>query len=138
MSRARSRKASGTVSRDAHAGDLAHDVVEALDVLDVDRGVDVDAGVEQLLDVLVAALVAAAGHVAVRQLVDDRDARLAREQGIEIELGELPVLVGDVAGAAAPPGRRAGLGFDAAVGFDQADDHVDVLPPQLARALSIA
>jgi hypothetical protein len=37
-----------------------HDVVEALQVLDVEGGVDVDAGVQQLLHVLPAAFVAAA------------------------------------------------------------------------------
>ena len=36
MSRRRSKKASGTVSRTAHAGDLRDHVVEALEVLDVD------------------------------------------------------------------------------------------------------
>ena len=48
ISSARSSTASGTVSRTAHAGDLRDHVVQALDVLDVERGVDVDAGVEQL------------------------------------------------------------------------------------------
>ena len=43
-----SKTESGTVSRTMHAGDLGHHVVQALDVLDVDGGVDVDAGVEQL------------------------------------------------------------------------------------------
>ena len=60
ISSARSRIESGTVSRTRHAGDLRHHVVEAVDVLDVERGVDVDAGVEQLLDVLPALGVARA------------------------------------------------------------------------------
>ena len=42
------------------AGDLRDDVVQALEVLDVERRVDVDAGVEQLLDVLPALGVARA------------------------------------------------------------------------------
>ena len=46
-----------------HAGDLGHHVVQALDVLDVDGRIDVDAGVEQLLDVLPALGVARAGRV---------------------------------------------------------------------------
>jgi len=37
-----------------HAGDLCHHVVQALDMLDVDGGVDIDAGVEQLFDILPA------------------------------------------------------------------------------------
>ena len=38
----------------ARAGDLGDDVVEAFDVLDVDRGIDVDACGEQLFHVLPA------------------------------------------------------------------------------------
>ena len=72
---------------DAHAGDLADDVVQALEVLHVDRGVDVDAGVEQLLDVLPALGVARARRVGVRELVDERSARGSpRERGVEVEL----------------------------------------------------
>ena len=59
----------------AHARDLRHDVVQALDVLDVDGGVDVDAGVQQLLDVLVALGMPAAGDVGVGELVDQDQAR---------------------------------------------------------------
>jgi hypothetical protein len=57
----------------AHAGDPVDHVVEALQVLDVDRGVDVDAGVQQLHHVLPAALVAAARRRCVREFVDQRD-----------------------------------------------------------------
>ena len=59
------------------AGDPLDDVVQRLEVLDVDRGDDVDAGVEQLVDVLPALLVAGAGHVGVRELVDERPRRAA-------------------------------------------------------------
>ena len=38
----------------AHAGDLGDDIVEAFDMLDVERGIDVDAGGEQLLDIEIA------------------------------------------------------------------------------------
>ena len=55
---------------DADAGDAADDVVQALQVLHVHRRPDVDAGVEQLLDVLPALGVARARRVAVRQFVE--------------------------------------------------------------------
>ena len=74
----------------AHAGDLRHDVAERLEVLHVEGRVDVDAGVEQLLDVLPALRVArrriAAADVGVRELIDQQQLRLARERGVEIEL----------------------------------------------------
>src|SRR6202008_1647982 len=65
---------------DPPAGDPGDDVVEAFQVLDVNGGVDVDAGIEHFDHVLPAAFVAAAGHVAVRQLVDQRHGRVARPQ----------------------------------------------------------
>jgi hypothetical protein len=55
---------------------ICDDVVERLDVLDVDGGDDVDAGVQQLFDVLPPLLVAGAGCVGVGELVDERDDRL--------------------------------------------------------------
>ena len=70
------------------AGDPLDDVVERLEVLDVDRGDDVDARVEQLVDVLPALLVAAAGHVGVGELVDERDRRPAGEDGVDVHLLE--------------------------------------------------
>ena len=71
-----------------HAGDLLDDVVDRLEVLDVDRGDDVDAGGEQLLDVLPALRVARAGHVGVGELVDQRDLGPAGEHGVDVHLGE--------------------------------------------------
>ncbi len=79
------------------AGDLLDDVVEALEVLDVERGVDVDAGVEQLLDVLPALGVARAGGVGVGQLVDQEHRRLAGEGGVEVELAQRDAAVLDAA-----------------------------------------
>ncbi|MCY1290775.1 hypothetical protein D9M70_399350 [compost metagenome] len=101
-----------------HAGDVAHLVVEAFQVLDVDRGVDVDAGIQQFLDVLPALGVAAAGGVAVGQLVDQRQLRRIGEQAVEVQLGELDAAV---LGAQRWLLRQSGeqrLGLGAAVGLD--------------------
>ena len=76
-----------------HPGDLLDDVVERLQVLHVDGGDDVDAGVEQLLHVLPALLVARARDVAVRELVDERDLRVPGEDGVHVHLGERPAAV---------------------------------------------
>ena len=101
-------------------------------MLDVDGGVDVDAGVEQLLDVLVAAFVASAGRVGVRQFVDQRDLRLARQQPVQVELGELQSLVFLRAPRHDLEPFEQGLRLGAAVRFHQADDHVHALAAQLA------
>ena len=55
-------------------------------MLDVDGGVDVDAGIQQLLDVLVALGMAAARNIGVGQLVDEDQIRPPLERGIDIEL----------------------------------------------------
>ena len=70
------------------AGDLLHHVVEGLEVLDVDGGDHVDAGVEQLLDVLPALLVTRSGHVGVRELVDQGDLRVTGQHSVEVHLLE--------------------------------------------------
>ena len=53
------------------AGDARDDVGEALEMLDVERGPDVDLRVEQFLDVLPALGMAAVGRVGVGEFVDD-------------------------------------------------------------------
>ena len=84
----------------AHVRDLGDDVVEALDVLDVDRGVDVDAAVEQLLDVEIALGMAAAGRIGMGELVDQHDLRAPRD---DARRGPSPRATG-------PCSRRAGAG----------------------------
>jgi hypothetical protein len=112
----------------AHAGDPVDHVVEAFQVLDVDRGADVDAGVEQFDHVLPAAFVAAAGRVAVRQFVHQRQPGPAREQGVEVEFLQRAALVFDALA------RQDFEPFDqpqrlaATVGFHQPHDHVHALP----------
>ena len=118
---------------DADAGDLADDVVQAFQVLDVHRRVDVDAGVEQLVDVLPPLCVARARDVGVRELVDDDERGLARERGVEVELLQLDAAIGEA------PARQDFEPFDerggllATVRLDQADHHVDAFGLLLAR-----
>lgn len=119
------------------AGDLLDDVVEALQVLDVDGGGHVDAGVEEFPDVLPAFGVAAAGGVGVGEFVDERELRAAGEQGVDVEFGEGGTAVAD--GAAGQHGQvpELVLGAPAAVGLDQSDDDVEgfvvAQPPALGE-----
>ena len=92
---------------DADAGDAADHVVQAFDVLDVDGRIDVDAGVEQLVDVLPAFRVARAGRVGVREFVDQEQRRAARERGVEIEFAQRAAAVLDFPAAAALRGPRS-------------------------------
>ena len=99
-------------------------------MLDVQRGDDADARAQDLLDVLVALRVAAAGGVGVGQLVDQGDGRPAGEHGVEVHLLQHDAAVLD------PPARHLlqladlGGGLRPAVRLDEADHHVDALPPQ--------
>ncbi len=113
----------------AHAdvGDAFDDVVEAFEMLDVERGVDVDARTQDLLHVLIAFFVAAAGDVGMSQFVDQHQGRTALQHGVQVQLLEGAALVGDV------PARHGGqapgelFGFPAAVGFDNAHHQIDTL-----------
>ena len=100
-------------------------------MLDVHRGVDVDAGVEQFFDVLVAALVPAARGIEVGQFVHQRHLGLAREQGVEVEFFQQAAAIIDAAARQQRQALHQGLGFGAAVGFHQAHHHVHALPVQL-------
>ena len=71
---------------DDHAGDLRDEIVQALDVLDVQRRVDRDAGVQQLEDVLPPLGVARARGIGVRQLIDQDHGGAAGQRRIEVEL----------------------------------------------------
>ena len=71
-----------------HTGDRLDDVVERLEVLDVDRRDHVDPGIQQLVDVLPALLVARPRHVGVRELVDQRHRSGAGQQPVEVHLLE--------------------------------------------------
>ena len=69
-----------------HAGQLGHPVVERLQALDVDRREHVDAGVEHVLDVLVALAVLQAGRVGVGKLVDQAELRSAAKDRRQVHL----------------------------------------------------
>ena len=69
----------------AHLGDLQHHIVEAFEVLDIERGPHVDAGGQQFIDVLPALGVAATRHVGVGVFVHQQQARPAPERRVEVE-----------------------------------------------------
>ena len=79
------------------AGDARDDVGETLEMLDVERRPDVDARVEQLLDVLPALRMAAVRSVGVGELVDDDQLGLARKRRVEIEFLERAAVIFDPA-----------------------------------------
>ena len=118
----------------ADARDPLDDVVQRFEVLDVDGRDDVDAGVEQLVDVRPALLVARTRRIAVGQLVDEDEVGMAAQDGVHVHLGELAAAVLD------RPARHdlevADLigGALAAVCLDESDDDIGAA---LAAAASL-
>ena len=135
MASARSRIESGTVSRTRTRGDLRDDVVEAFDVLNVERGVDVDAVVQQLFDVEVALGMAAARDIGVGEFVDQRELRAPREEGVEVHLLELTVLVLEAMAGDDFEALQQRLGLLAPMRLDHADDDVVAVLLSGARLL---
>ncbi|MNG81952.1 hypothetical protein D3C79_406200 [compost metagenome] len=97
-------------------------------MLHVEGGVDVYAGAEQLLHILPAFLVAAAGGIGVGQLIHHYDGGLAFEQAIQVHL--LQSLLAVVMQLAWLDGElvEQRQGLLAPVGLDHADENVDSFP----------
>ena len=118
-----------------HMRDLGDHIVETLDVLDVDRTIDVDSVVEQFLNIQIALGMPAARRVGMGELVHKNDLRMPRDDGIEIHLLEpLPLVFNVAAGNDFEPFQQS-LGFLAAVGFHDADRHVIAVEFAGARLL---
>src|SRR5207244_11626726 len=79
-----------------YPGDLGNDVVQAVDMLDIQRRENIDTGGDQLLDVEIALGVSAAGGVGVGEFVDKNELRLALEDSVEIHFGQQVTLVPDL------------------------------------------
>ena len=108
-------------------GDLRHHVVQALDVLDIERCEDIDPGSQDLLDVLVALRMPRTRRIGVRELIDQGEGRAPFEQGFEIHLGKAAALVVDV-----PPRQhlqtvQERLRLGPAVCLDDGRDHVQAV-----------
>ena len=124
------------------ARDLRDKVVETLEMLNVQRRPNVDAGVEQLFDILPTFRMArrrlAAHQVRVRELVDEQDPGSALERRVEIELLPYHPAVAD--GQRGQTLERQGepLRLGAAVRLDVTDDDFGAAGARPVPRLSIA
>ncbi len=121
------------------AGDARHRVVQAFQMLHVERGPDRDAGGEQLGHVLPALAMPAALDVGVGELVDQQQRRASGERGVEVELLERlgAVRPGIDHRASRQHGQIADLllGLAPAMRLDDPGDDVEagLLPPPCLR-----
>ncbi len=116
----------GVWNRLAHpdARDLRHDVVQAFDMLDVERRIDVDAVRQDFLNVEIALGMAAARRVGVGKFVDEDQRRTPGKDGVEVHFLEDAALVVDPRAGNDLEAVDQRLGFLAAVRLDDADHHV--------------
>ena len=117
----------------AYAGDAAHHIVQAFEVLHVDGGQHIDTDFKQLFDVLPTLGVAAARGVAVGQFIDQQHGRLAGQRGVEVELFDR--LAFDLKHAQRQDFQALQLlqRFLSAVVLDDAHHHVHTLLAQALR-----
>jgi len=109
---------------DAHMRDLRDDVVQAFDMLNVDGRVDVDATLQNFLDVEIALGMPAAFGISMREFIDKRDLRAARDDRIEVHLLNRLTAILDLFTWHDFEAFDESLGFLAAVRLDNADDDV--------------
>ncbi|MNV13791.1 hypothetical protein D3C71_1044480 [compost metagenome] len=119
---------------DPHPGDAHDHVIEAFQMLDVDRGPYIDAGIEQLHHVLPAPLVPAAGHIAVGQLVHQHQSGATCQHRIQVHFIQRVLLILTLQQRHLRQARQQRRGLGAAVGFHQPDHHVHAAAQLLVRA----
>lgn len=108
----------------SHTGYRLDDVTERLQVLDVDRGHHVDAGLEEFFDVLPAFGVAGARHIGVCQFVHQGDGGGALQDRVDVHLGEDGGAVLDLAAPDLFQAVQHDLGARPVVVFHEGDDAV--------------
>jgi len=109
---------------DDHVRDLGDHVVQALEVLDVERAVHVEAGIEEIFDVLPPLRVARPGRIRVCELVHEHDAGSPREARLDIELLQRDPAVLDPASRQDLEAEQQRPGVVTAVRLDEPDRHV--------------
>ena len=118
---------------DVDAGECQDAVVQALEVLEVDRGPHLDAVGAQVLDVLVALAPRCTGRVRVRQLVHAGDRRASLDDPVDVRLRRSPTsgAVLDARGHLDPSSPLLGAG--PSVRLEVPDHEVDPLLDRQSR-----
>ena len=93
---------------------------------------------EHFLDIEVALGMPAAGRVGVGEFVHQHKARAAGQDRVDVHLGQAVAAIGDDAARDDFQSGRQRLGFGPAMGFDDADDDVDLSRRGMCAAVSIS
>src|SRR6202165_2403514 len=116
-----------------NAGDVLGEILDRLEVLDVDGGDHVDAGGENLLDVLVPLGMAPPGDIGVRELVDQCNLRATGEHRVEVHLLHEPAVIFDLEPGQDLEAADRLLSQLAAMCLHEADDDVLALGAPVVR-----
>ena len=108
-----------------YAGRPLDQAVQGLEVLHIEGADDVDPRVDELDHVLVPAPVARARRIGVRDLVDNRHLRAAREDGVEVHFLERHAAVLELLSGNGLQALDQRLGLGATVRLREPDDDVD-------------
>ena len=93
-------------------------------MLDIERGPDIDAGGENLVDVLPALRMPAAGDIGVGVFVDEQQTGMARKCSVEVEFLEDLISINDRLARKNFEAFDERFGLAPAVGFDESGNHV--------------
>ena len=107
-----------------YAGRLLDQIDEALHMLHVQRGVDVDPGGHQIEDILPAFWMEQAGGIGVRHLIQEQHLRLAGDGTCQIEFMQSVAPVGNRQSRKHLEPSYQGCGFRASMRFHDADDNI--------------
>ena len=131
------QKAVGDRFADLNSGIPGDQIVQALQMLNVERADHVDAGIQQLEDVLIALTMPAARHIGVCELVDDRDLRLASEHRVEVHLLDRDRPIIDTEPRHVLQAFDERRRFGASVRLDESEDYVDSARAQACASSSM-
>ncbi len=109
------------------AGDACDRFVQCLDVLDIERGIDVDTGCEDLFHVLPALLMTTPVDIGMRELIDQRELRVARQERIEVQLRQDAAAIDHGLSRQLRQPRQLRLRFGAPVCLDQRGNDIDAV-----------
>ena len=118
---------------DAHVGDPANHIVEAFQMLHVQRAEYIDARRQQLIDILPALRMTRTGHIGMRQLVHQDQLRVPRKRRVQVEFEQRLATILNGLGRQNFQALQQRGSFHTAVGLDHADQDPATLARQLAR-----
>ncbi len=116
----------------ADAGDLRNHIVEAFDMLDIERGINIDPPCQNFLDILIALGVTAARRIGVGQLIHQNQLRLSFKDRVDVHLIEPMAMIGNFGAVDDFKSIDKRFGFLAPMRLDNADHDINVV--SLARA----